>query len=351
LQLCCNNAPVDIIYRTEHQRHHGTELKDGAITPSFERPERAERIRQALANAGFGRVLREKAHPRACLVAAHSERYIHFLETAWDAWAATGRTHDALPLVWPVRELAGAPEPDFIDGKLGFFAMDAGAPINAQTWEAAQGSAWVALTALDRVLAGERSAFALCRPPGHHAGREYAGGYCYLNNAAIAAEQARAQGAAKVAILDVDFHHGNGTQNIFYDRADVFFASLHGDPRSCYPYFSGHVSETGMGAGWGFNANYPLPRGTDWASYEVALDHALKRLSAFAPDLLVVSLGVDTFEHDPISHFRLRSSDYLLLGQALARLCLPTLVVMEGGYLVDELGLNVLNTLQGFEGG
>ena len=341
---------MDVIYRPEHQRHHGSELKDGAITPSFECPQRAERVRQALESAGFGRVLPERAYPRSALVAAHSERYVRFLENAWADWAATGRTHDALPLVWPVRELSGAPEPDFIDGKLGFFAMDAGAPINAQTWEAAQGSAWVALTAVDRVLAGQRSAFALCRPPGHHAAREYAGGYCYLNNAAIAAEHARAQGAAKVAILDVDFHHGNGTQAIFFDRADVFFASLHGEPRSCYPYFSGHANEVGTGAGLGFTANYPLPRGTDWAAYEVALNQALQRLDDFAPDLLIVSLGVDTFERDPISHFRLRTEDYLRLGQALARLRRPTLLVMEGGYLVDELGLNVVHTLQGFEG-
>ncbi|HKS13126.1 MAG TPA: histone deacetylase family protein, partial [Pseudomonas sp.] len=287
---------------------------------------------------------------RSCYVAAHSERYVTFLENAWAEWSATGKTHDALPLVWPVRDLAINDEPGFIDGKLGFYAMDAGAPITHGTWEAVRSSADVALTGVDLIIDGARGAFALCRPPGHHAAREYMGGYCYLNNAAIAAERCLSRGAKRVAILDVDFHHGNGTQNIFYDRDDVLFVSLHGDPHISYPYFAGFAHEQGTGRGAGFNLNYPLAKGTRWDTYEVALADALKRIQACQPDFLIISLGVDTFEHDPISHFRLTSADFVKMGEAIARAGLATLFVMEGGYMVDEIGINAVNTLQGYDG-
>ncbi|NDY93781.1 histone deacetylase family protein [Ideonella livida] len=338
------------LHSPRHALHHGTELKDGTIKPSFEHPQRADTILAQVRAAGLGELRTEQPHDRAALVAAHSERYVQFLETAWARWTATGRQHDALPLVWPVREGGQAPEPEHIDGQLGFYAMDAGAPINGGTWPAVQASAHVALTALDAVASGEqRAAFALCRPPGHHAGPEYAGGYCYLNNAAIAAQHARTLGVGRVAVLDVDFHHGNGTQAIFYRRPDVFFASLHGDPLRSYPYFWGHADETGAGEGLGANANYPLPHGTDWAAYSPVLTQALARIRAHGAELLVVSLGVDTFEHDPISHFRLRTADYLRLGQQIASAGLPTVFVMEGGYLVDDIGRNVVNVLRGFE--
>lgn len=338
------------VFSTKHRLHHGVELKDGAVKPSFEEPSRADTVLLRVRAAGLGEIHPEAAHDRACYVAAHSERYVAFLESAWSDWSATGRTHDALPLVWPVRAMPGGPEPRHIDGRLGFYAMDAGAPIGAGTWEAVRASADVALTAVDAVLDGTSAAFALCRPPGHHAGRELAGGYCYLNNAAIAAQRGRDRGAHRVAILDVDFHHGNGTQQIFYDRSDVLFASLHGDPRDSYPFFAGHADETGSGAGEGYNANYPLPWGTDWVRYRDALDIALQRITRHHPDLLVVSLGVDTFKDDPISHFGLASEDFLRLGERISGVRVPTLFVMEGGYMVDEIGLNAVNTLLGFEG-
>ncbi|WEL53457.1 histone deacetylase family protein [Pseudomonas kermanshahensis] len=338
------------VFSNKHRLHHGSELKDGAITPSFENPQRADTVLARVQSTGLGDVIAEQSFDRACYVAAHSERYVSFLENAWAEWTATGKTHDALPLVWPVRDLAIDREPGFIDGKLGFYAMDAGAPITGGTWEAVRSSANVALTGMQRVIDGAPSAFALCRPPGHHAAREYMGGYCYLNNAAIAAERCLSQGARRVAVLDVDFHHGNGTQNIFYDRPDVFFASIHGDPHVSYPYFSGYAHEQGAGAGEGFNANYPLGKGTLWTQYRLALQDALKRVVAHQPDFLVVSLGVDTFEDDPISHFKLTSDDFLRLGAEIARVGIPTLFVMEGGYMVDEIGINAVNTLQGFEG-
>lgn len=319
------------------------------MTPSFENPQRADTVLARVKSTGLGDIISESEFDRSCYVAAHSERYVSFLEHAWSEWTATGKTHDALPLVWPVRDLAIDREPGFIDGKLGFYAMDAGAPITSGTWQAVRSSANVALTGMQRVIDGERSAFALCRPPGHHAAREYMGGYCYLNNAAIAAERCLNQGAKRVAVLDVDFHHGNGTQNIFYDRPDVFFASIHGDPHLSYPYFSGYEQETGIGAGAGFTANYPLAKGTTWMQYQVALKDALARIKAFRPDYLVISLGVDTFENDPISHFKLTSDDFLRMGAEIALAGVPTLFVMEGGYMVDEIGINAVNTLQGFE--
>jgi len=340
------------VYSSDHHLHRGVELKDGAITESFENPLRAETVLAQVRAAGLGDVIAPRAFDRACYAGAHSARYVAFLAGAWDEWTATGRTCQALPLVWPVHAMpSSATLPDFIDGKLGFFAMDAGAPINAGTWDAVSASANSALTGADLLSnGGARAAFALCRPPGHHAGREYMGGYCYLNNAAIAAQHGIASGASRVAVLDVDFHHGNGTQDIFYDRADVLFASIHGEPPVSYPYFSGYAHERGGGAGDGFNLNLPLPKGTQWDAYAAALDHSAAAIAAHAPDLLVVSLGVDTFEHDPISHFRLRSPDYLRVGEALARLKLPTLFVMEGGYMVEEIGINAVNVLLGFEG-
>lgn len=338
------------VFSSKHRLHHGSELKDGAVKPSFENPQRADTVLARVQSTRLGEIIAEQAFDRSCYVAAHSERYVAFLENAWTEWTATGKTHDALPLVWPVRDLAIDQEPGFIDGKLGFYAMDAGAPITAGTWEAVSSSANVALTAVERIIGGSHSAFALCRPPGHHAAREYMGGYCYLNNAAIAAERCLSRGAKRVAVLDVDFHHGNGTQNIFYDRPDVFFASIHGDPYESFPYFSGYAHEQGTGPGTGFTANYPLAKGTTWDRYREALKSALDRIVAHQPEFLVVSLGVDTFEDDPISHFRLTSEDFLRMGEQIAGARLPTLFVMEGGYMVDEIGINAVNTLQGFEG-
>ncbi|MBV8617921.1 MAG: histone deacetylase family protein [Curvibacter sp.] len=332
-----------------HHLHHGTELKDGGLKPSFESPDRADTILARVRQVGLGPVQEPSGYPVSCLIGAHSERYVRFLQGAWDEWRATGRQHDALPLVWPVRDLRSDLEPAFIDGKLGFYAMDAGSPITSGTWAAVQASAHLALSGIDALNAGRRGVFALCRPPGHHAGYEYMGGYCYLNNAAIAAQRCLSQGAQRVAVLDVDFHHGNGTQGIFYQRPEVLFLSIHGEPLHCYPYFSGHADETGAGAGLGFNANYPLAKGSDWAVYEQALLAACERIRRHASDALVISLGVDTFEHDPISHFRLRNADFLRLGQRLGALGLPTLFVMEGGYMVDDIGVNAVNVLSGFE--
>jgi len=201
------------------------------------------------------------------------------------------------------------------------------------------------------VSGGARSAFALIRPPGHHAGADYMSGYCILNNSAIAAQALRDGGAKCVAILDVDFHHGNGTQDIFYARDDVFFTSIHGHPDHHFPYFWGHEDETGEGAGLGFTANYPLMAGADYEQWGQALQAAISRIKAFKPDALLISLGVDTFENDPISAFKLTMGDYPRYGAEIAKMGLPTVFIMEGGYGVPEIGDNVAGVLTGFANG
>jgi len=338
------------VYSKNHRLHHGTELKDGILKPSVEMPGRADTVLARVQTVGLGDIIGPRDYGSSSYSTVHSARYVSFLENAWTDWAALGRSHDALPLIWPVRDLRSDIEPDHIDGKLGFYAMDAGVPMTAGTWEAVRTSANLALTGMEAIAGGAASAFALCRPPGHHAAAEYMGGYCYLNNAAIAAQGFIAKGAKRVAVIDVDYHHGNGTQSIFYDRADVLFVSLHGDPKNSYPYFLGHRDEQGQGAGIGFNHNYPLPHGTAWDTYGVALGDACRKLAAYAPDAIVVSLGVDTFKDDPISQFKLESVDYLRMGEVIAGVGKPTLFVMEGGYMVDDIGVNAVNVLLGFEG-
>jgi acetoin utilization deacetylase AcuC-like enzyme len=255
---------------------------------------------------------------------------------------------DILPSVWPTRTFRTDIEPDNFAAKVGLYSYDAGTPFTAGTWVAARAGAECALSAAQQVLAGDRVAFALTRPPGHHAGADFFGGYCFLNNAALAAQYLRDHGLARVAVLDVDYHHGNGTQAIFYDRPDVFFASLHGDPRTEYPFYLGHADEVGTGAGEGYNLNLPLPRGTGFHAWLRALETALDRIQQFGAQALVVSLGMDTFAGDPISGFTLQSSDYLRVGKALAGLGVPTVFVFEGGYAVAEVGVNAVNVLEGF---
>jgi len=339
------------IYSEAHRLQDGkAELCDGELVPCFETPKRADLVLAQVKRLGLGPVLAPDDHGLEPIVKVHAADFVAFLQCAWDDWRALGRTHDALPLNWVAAGMRRK-RPDHIDGQLGYYSFDAGSPITAGTWRAALSSANSALTGAAHIARGERGAFALCRPPGHHAGRAYFGGYCFLNNAAIAAQALRDAGFALVAVIDVDYHHGNGTQDIFYNRGDVFFASLHGDPAQEYPYFLGYADETGEGAGDGANANFPLPWGTGWDRYEESLQAALARFRSFGADALVVSLGVDTFKDDPISRFQLGHDDFLRLGERLASLGLPTLFVMEGGYAVEAIGVNVVNVLKGFEGG
>ena len=339
-------------YNHLHAQHQGkVEMFRGALVPCFEVPARADHVLAELQRRQLGAVLEPQAFDEAALTAIHSPRYLNFLATAWDQWVALDPAHadkDILPSVWPTRTFRTDIEPDNFAAKVGLYSYDAGTPFTSGTWVAAREGAHCALSAAQAVLAGDRAAFALSRPPGHHAGADFFGGYCFLNNAALATQHLRNAGMHKVAVLDVDYHHGNGTQAIFYDRPDVYFASIHGDPRTEYPFYLGHADETGAGAGLGANLNLPLPRGTDYATWAQALETALAGIAKFGADALVVSLGMDTFEGDPISGFKLTTQDYLRLGERLARAGLPTVFVFEGGYAVDAVGVNAVNVLQGF---
>lgn len=338
------------IYSPLHAGHGGTmELVAGALVPGFEKPSRAEYIRQRVEDVKLGPILGPEAHDLAAAKRIHRADYIDFLPAVYPAWEASGRSGSALPFTWPTRGLRGDVVPETIEAKLGYYSFDAGAPFVKGTWEAIKSSYEVAMTAARLVRDGEPAAFALCRPPGHHAGDAFMGGYCYINNAAVVAQWFRDQGAARVSILDVDYHHGNGTQQMFYSRGDVQVLNLHGDPMNEYPFFLGHADEKGEGEGEGFNLNYPMPAGTSFEVWSESLDDACRKLADYAPDVVVVSLGVDTFEKDPISQFKLKSSDYPLIGRRIAKLGLPTLFVMEGGYAVEEIGINAVGVLTGFE--
>lgn len=340
------------VFSPRHAGHSGhMELNSGEIVPAFEMPSRAEYIRARVEAVGLGEILPPEPHGLDAAKRVHRSDYIEFLGEVWPAWEAAGRTGTALPFTWPTRGLRGDVRPKSIDAQLGFYSFDGGAGFVAGTWDAIQSSYETALTAARLVKDGERSAFALCRPPGHHAGSAFMGGYCYINNAAVVAQWYRDNGAARVSILDVDYHHGNGTQEIFYSRGDVQVLNLHGDPMVEYPYFLGHADERGEGEGEGYNINYPMPFGTTWVDWSNALEDACARLTAYAPDVVVVSLGVDTFEKDPISKFKLVTSDYPKIGRRIAKLGMPTLFVMEGGYAVEEIGLNAVGVLTGYEEG
>lgn len=326
------------------------EISDGELKPAVEIPSRAEIVLKTIKERQVGDVVAPEEFPIRPLHRVHGADYVSFLEGFWDKWTAAGRTREAFPFVWPIRSLRQDVEVDHIDGQLGRYSMDAGTPLGEHTFRAARASADTALTAAKMILNGERSVFGLCRPPGHHAGYDFFGGYCFFNNAAVAAQYLRDHGLHRIAILDVDYHHGNGTQALFYDRPDVLFLSIHADPRSEYPYFLGFADETGEHAGTGFTRNWPLPLGTDWEGYSPALEEACRWLLVYKPDAMIVSLGLDCFEEDPISGFRFKSEDFTRLGQRLKGVGVPTLFLMEGGYAVDALGTNCVNVLEGFEG-
>lgn len=337
------------IYSDDHHLHHGRcELIDGQLMPCFEMPSRADHVLQRVKDRQLGEIQAPEDFGLTPIQNVHTPDYLAFFKGAWDRWAATGTPGDLLPFTWPARTLRPV-IPKSLHGELGYYSFDGGAPITAGTWQAAYSAVQVALSAQNAIQNGARSAFALCRPPGHHAASDLMGGYCYLNNAAIAAQAFIDQGHKKVAILDVDYHHGNGTQSIFYARSDVLFTSIHGDPAAEFPFFLGYADETGEGAGEGFNFNYPLAAGTGWDQWRAALEQACAEVERYDADVLVVSLGVDTFKDDPISQFKLDSPDYLRMGQRIARLGKPTLFVMEGGYAVEEIGINAVNVLEGFE--
>ena len=337
------------VYSDKHRLHDPkAEFAGGRFVPTFEMPRRAEMVLARVAETKLGPVIGPTPQGLGAVTRVHDAAFVEFLETGHGEWQKAYGDSEAIPAVW-VGPAMRRKLPNRIGARFGYYAFDASTAMTATTWQAAKAAADTALTAQRQIAGGEPSAFALCRPPGHHAGHDFYGGYCFLNNAAIAAQAFRDGGAARVAVLDVDFHHGNGTQQIFYGRSDVLFCSLHGHPEDEYPYFSGFADEGGEGAGEGFNRNYPLRPGTAWDAYRPALADAIARIIDFGPDSVVVSLGVDTYKGDPISRFKLESDDYLRMGGMIAGLKRPTLFVMEGGYAVEEIGINAVNVLMGFE--
>ena len=337
------------IYSKNHiLRNSKTELYGGELVKPFERPERMDYILSEIKSRKLGPILDPTVSDIDIIHKVHKRDYVEFLNNAWQEWLALGLNGEALPTVWPSRSMNSNEIPTFIEGKLGYYCLANETSISEGTVEGAYEAVKVVLTATE-MLEQEKSIFALCRPPGHHASKDQYGGYCFFNNIAIAAEKLIEKGANRIFILDIDFHHGNGTQSIFYDRSDVFFASLHGDPLEAFPHFLGHASEEGTGAGKEYNCNYPMPPGTTYETWTKVLDEAISKIQTFKPDALLVSLGVDTYENDPISFFKLQSNDFFDVGRKIASINLPTLFVMEGGYAIKEIGVNTVNTLKGFE--
>jgi acetoin utilization deacetylase AcuC-like enzyme len=338
-------------YSDVHERHAPEhEFFRGERIPCFETPARARIVRDEL--VARGHELRPPSRDSAAILPrVHAGRYLDFLATAWEQWVALDPGNAAVqpfPSVWPVRTLRDDVEPADFVARLGLYSMDNGTPLAAGTWTAAKAAADVAASAAALVAGGAHCAFAVTRPPGHHAGADFMGGYCFLNNAAVAVEALLVGGCARAAVLDVDYHHGNGTQSIFYRRADVLFASIHGDPRTEYPFYLGHADETGAGPGEGFNLNLPLAAGSGAGTWFEALAAACERISRHRAEALVVSLGLDAYAGDPISTFTLDSDDFLRLGARIARIGLPTVFILEGGYAVEHLGVNAANVLAGF---
>ena len=343
---------MKVVYTPGHARHESmTGVEWGVTVGSFERPMRAEVIRATLAADARFEIVAPQDYGRQPIDAVHDPRLVDFLERAWRDFQVIRPQREVYPdsfLHPALRErMAPAPEPSGVAAALGYWCFETNTPLSEGSYLAARGAVDVALSTLDIVSAGERVAYGLCRPPGHHAPRAAYGGFCFFNNAAIVAHAHAAATGTKVTVLDVDYHHGNGTQQIFYERDDVQYVSLHGDPHRAYPYFAGHADEIGAGPGRHHNLNVPLPARTDDDSYLVHLTRVCEKIAAFGPSMLVISLGVDTYELDPISDLALTTAGMKRLGAQVGDLGLPTVVLQEGGYHMGDLGANVLAWLEG----
>ncbi len=348
------------VYYTETHRQHDPpfEVIDGGQrTPYLENPARIDSILAALRETSWAEIVEPSEFGLDPILAVHAPDYVEFLASAWQQWLAAYPENQQAPadavLLPATFALRCQPhKPSSLLGRAGYHMMDLSAVIIAGTYVAAIGSVNCALSAAQAISNGGadvRPTFALCRPPGHHAGRDYAAGYCFINNAAVAAQFLSASG--KVAILDVDYHVGNGTEDIFYQRADVLTISIHADPASEYPYYAGYAEETGAGAGLGFHHNFPLPAGTDDEHYLAALDEAIDLVKRFAPRYLIVSAGMDTYEKDSLGRFKITTEGIASIGERIARLGLPTAIMMEGGYNNADLGRNVVSFLTPFAQG
>ncbi|MEL6480118.1 MAG: histone deacetylase family protein [Pseudomonadota bacterium] len=325
--------------------HPGTDGHDprfflvrGRLVENEERPARAALLLEGLERSG----LLPETPPDAGLgplLAVHSPDYLGFLSSAWKDWQALpGAGAEVVANIHPHRGVGTYPES--LVGRAGWHMADTAAPIGEGTWQAARHAADCAVAAADAVLAGSPRAYALCRPPGHHAYRDMAGGHCFLNNAAIAAERLR-RVHDRVAVLDIDVHHGNGTQSIFYARGDVLTVSIHADPHAFYPFFVGHAHERGEGAGTGANLNLPLPLGSGDAAWLAAVARGIEAVAAFEPGAVVLALGLDVHEDDPLKGLAVSTAGIGEAGRRLSSLPTPMVITQEGGYLSPALSRNI----------
>jgi acetoin utilization deacetylase AcuC-like enzyme len=340
---------MKIFHSQTHRKHAPPfEVFDGGLRVSYlENPDRMDRILDALRVKGWTEIIEPADFGLDPILAVHDRDYVDFLASSWTEWLDSKPTDPStlLPATFALR--LHPQKPASLLGRAGYYMMDLSACIVEGTYEAALASANCALSAAESVASGARSAFALCRPPGHHAGRDYAGGYCFINNAAVAANWLSSKG--RVALLDVDYHCGNGTQDIFYNRGDVLTISIHADPNFEYPHYWGHADETGAGAGLGFHKNFPLEKGIDDARYLSALEEALSLIRRFAPKYLVVSAGMDVYADDPLGTIRVTTDGIGEIGKRVASLQVPTVIVMEGGYNNEALGGNMAAFLGDFK--
>jgi acetoin utilization deacetylase AcuC-like enzyme len=340
---------MKVFYTEAHRLHNPPfEVFDGGLrTPYMENPDRMDRILNALRESGNAEILEPADFGLDPILAVHDSEYIEFLASCWAEWLDS-QPQDSSVLLPATFALRRTPQrPTSLLGRAGYHIMDLSACIVEGTYQAALASANCALSAALSVVNGQSSAFALCRPPGHHAGKDYAGGYCFINNAAVAANWLTTHG--RVALLDVDYHCGNGTQDIFYARRDVLTISIHADPNFEYPHFAGFADETGEGDGAGYHVNFPLPAGTDDTAYLSTLELALNKIREYQPNCLVVSAGMDIYADDPLGRIKVSTAGIGEIGKRIAALNLPTVIVMEGGYNNDALGRNITAFLGGFK--
>jgi acetoin utilization deacetylase AcuC-like enzyme len=339
---------MKVYYSEAHRQHEPPfEVFDGGLrTPYLENPDRMDRILNALRRTDWAEIAEPKDFGLEPIYAVHDQDYVDFLGSSWAEWLASEAEDKStlLPATFALRR--HPPKPTSLLGRAGYYMMDLSACIVEGTYIAALASANCALSAAAAVASGNRCAFALCRPPGHHAGRDYAGGYCFINNAAVAANWLATKG--RVALLDVDYHCGNGTQDIFYERADVLTISIHADPHFEYPYYAGYAEERGSGVGLGFHKNVSLEKGTDDTRYYSALEEALDLIREFTPAYLVISAGMDIYTEDPLGRIRVSTDGIGEIGKRISALGLPTVIVMEGGYNNEALGKNIVAFLSPF---
>ncbi len=336
---------MKVFYSEVHRGHDPAfELFDGGLrVPYLENPDRMDKILNALRGVHWAEIIEPDDFGLDPIHAVHDKEYVDFLASAWTEWLAT-EPQDPSALLPATFALRRQPQkPKSLLGRAGYYMMDLSACIVGGTYNAALSSVNCALSAAQAVANGDHSAFGLCRPPGHHAGKDYAGGYCYINNASVAANWLSTKG--RVAVLDIDYHCGNGTQDIFYDRDDVLTISIHADPDFEYPNFMGHADERGRGRGFGFHHNFPLQRGTDDRGYLATLDQAIVLVKNFEPAYLVVSAGMDIYAEDPLGTIKVTTNGIGEIGKRIASLVLPTTVIMEGGYANEALGKNILALL------